>query len=283
MNRPSSSIEQRTEVASPRALGARPRSLAARVTAMWAVVSVLVALAIACSGTRETRTAGPYVVAITATTPPVIQSQEGGLYQMQRSVGLPLAERPKDLPSAKPYPGGVWYTPADLRVQVSYVISNLEDKDVNVELLVDGWNEFIYYAPQVSLDAEGQVQADRSCVDRLMIVPAKGRVTGTVSFDDFERMAMALATVENGAPNPHHVMDPSTTFDDVLVKPYLPAVIDGITGFDVSLRTTEPVRVALEATVELVDLAGVLLDEGSTTTSRRPGRAFVPQVRTMGM
>lgn len=233
--------------------------------------------ATSCSATRDTRTDGPFYVAITDKTPAALMGDQGGVYQVKRSIALPLGDRP-EIPQLKPYPGGVWYTPADLRVQMDYVITNLEDKDVTVELLVDGWNEFIYYSPQVQLDDEGMVQADRSCVDRMIIIPAKGRAEGRVSFDDFERMAQALAAIENKAPNPFHVVEPSTSFDDPLIKPYMPDVIDGISGFDLSLRTTEPVRVVVEATTELVDLKGVLVEEGTVSHHRRPGREWKPTV-----
>ncbi|MGZ6087083.1 MAG: hypothetical protein ACXWUE_26640 [Polyangiales bacterium] len=224
-----------------------------------------------CGGTRDSRTNGPFYVAITDKTPAALMGDQGGVYQVRRSIPIPLGEKP-DIPGLKPYPGGVWYTPADLRVQMSYVITNMEDKDVTVELLVDGWNEFIWYSPQVKLDDEGQVQADRSCVDRHIIIPAKSRAEGRVSFDDFERMAQALAAIENKAPNPFHVVEPSTSFDDPLIKPYMPEVIDGITGFDLSLRATEPVRVVVEATLELVDLKGVLVEEGTDSKNRRSSK-----------
>jgi hypothetical protein len=58
----------------------------------------------------------------------------------------------------------------------------------------------------------------------------------------------------------------------------MPDVIDGISGFDLSLRATEPVRVVVEATTELVDLKGVLVEEGTVSKHGRPGKEWIPTV-----
>src|SRR5262245_50882546 len=97
----------------------------------WLLVGAL-ALGVAttsCDSTRDTRTAGPFYVDITDKTPAALMGDEGGVYQVRTSIPIPLAGKP-DIPRLAPYPGGVWYTPADLRVQMSYVITNLEDKEV---------------------------------------------------------------------------------------------------------------------------------------------------------
>jgi hypothetical protein len=260
------------EGASPRTKGAIPRRL-------MLIGAAMVALATACSPEpRDTRTFGPYIVAIKADTPAVLATDEAQVFQVRRSVPLPLKERPPGIPRTPPYPGGVWYTPDQVRVQLSYVITNLEDKAISVELLVDGWNDFVAYTPQIRI-VDDEVVKDRSCVQRAMILPPKSRTEGRVSFDDFERMAIALAAIVNKAPNPGHVLDPQTDLDtSPLAKPFIPAIISGITGFDLSLRSSEAARLAVEATVEIIDLAEVVMEEGNEGSSpnRRP-RSLIPE------
>ncbi len=43
------------------------------------------------------------------------------------------------------------------------------------------------------------------------------------------------------------------SYNDVLVKQYIPPVIAGLTGFDLGLRTYEPANVAIEIVIEIVD------------------------------
>ncbi len=266
------------EGGTPRSKGAIPRR------AMLLGALAVAAVAACAGGAKDARTFGPYVVAIKADTPAAFASDEAQVFQVRRSIPLPLKERPPSLPATPPYPGGVWFTPEQLRVQLSYVITNLEDKPVQVELLVDGWNEFRAYTPQLQV-VDDELVADRSCVQRLLILPPKSRTEGRVSFDDFERMAIALAAMMNKAPNPFHLLDPSVDLDQSpLAKPFVPKVISGITGFDLSLRSTQAARIAVEATVELVDLAEVVMEEGNEGSSpnRRP-RALIPEIAAPAM
>jgi hypothetical protein len=118
-------------------------------------------------------------------------------------------------------------------------------------------------------------------VDRRLLLPAKGRVTGTISFDDFERVAIELGIIMNGAPNPFHVVEPHTElFSDVQTKPYIPTLIAGLTGFDLSVRSNGPAKLALEATLEVDDRAGLLVAEGEASKARPPGKRYNPVVAT---
>lgn len=260
-----------TEGGSPRVVGGLPRR-----AFLHGALGVVSAYAVGCnSDPRDPRTLGPYVVALKTDTPASVTGPEASLFQVKRSVALPLLERPQNLPATPPYPRGVWYTPEELRVQASYVVTNLEARDVSIELLVDGWNEFIWYSPQVRIVDE-EVVPDRSCVQRPMILPPKSRAEGRVSFDDFERMAIALAGITNKAENPGHLLDPSTNLaESPLATKYIPSVISGITGFDVSLRATAAARVAVEVVVEVIDLDGILMEEGNEGASpNRRARDF---------
>jgi hypothetical protein len=270
----------------PIAEGKSPRTAwlrrAARTLAS-AVVGIAALVSSGCSQTNETRTIGPYTLAITdTTTPSVPPSGNGdGIYQVQTTVVVPLIERPKDLTGdrVKPYPRVIWYPSSALQMQLSYVVSNLGDANTTIEILVDGFNEFVRYEPLAHIDDEGNASTDLSMVNRRVIVPARGRVSGTVSYDDFERMATALAIIMNGAPNPFHVVEEHTNlFTDPLTKPYLPTQIDGLTGFNVSVRSLGPNKIGLEATVELIDHEGLLVGEGSPSSARPPNTVIHPAV-----
>jgi hypothetical protein len=250
---------------------------------------VAAAAPIACASAPESRTWGPYVVAMTNATPAVLSGNDVSVFQLGRPIAIPIKPRPEGLASTRSYRHPVWITPDQLRIQLSYVISSLEDHDVSIELLVDGWNGSYYYQPQMRLVEEG-FQADRSCVDRLVVVPAKGRLEGRVSFDDFERMAVALAAIgntESKPPNPFHLLDPTTKlYESPLSKQYIPAVIESILGFDLSLRSTAAVRVAVEATVEARERDEVLMAETEEANSPNRQRnsygrtALIPVIAT---
>jgi len=259
----------RDEGRTPRAKGGVPRrTILQGALGLVSTLTMGTMGAIGCDPEpRDGRTLGPYLVALKADTPAVLTGPEASVFQVKRAIPLPIHDPPPDVPRTPPYPGGVWYTPDRLRVQLSYVVSNLEDRDLAIELLVDGWNEFIYYLPQVRI-VDDEIVPDRSCAQRPMIIPAKGRVDGRVSFDDFERMAIALAGIVNNAPNPGHLLDPTTDlYESPLSAPHIPPIISGITGFDLSIRSAAAVRVVVEAMVEVIDLQGILMDEGDEGSS----------------
>lgn len=270
------------EGSSPHTQGAIPRR-----TVLQGALGVLGTLAVGQFGCstdpRDPRTYGPHVVAMKSDTPAAFAGEEVSVFQVKRSIPLPIGDTPPGRPRIEPYPGPVWITPEKFRVQCSCVVTNLEDRELDLELLVDGWNEFIFYSPQVRVVDE-DVVPDRSCVQRSILLPAKARVENRISYDDFERMAIALAAAPR-APNSGHLMDPTTNLNEsVLAKPYVPHVISGITGFDLSIRIRgdAPARVAVEATVEVIDLAGFLMnegDEGNSPNRRardRGRREFLP-------
>lgn len=256
---------------------------ALRHVALVAATAGSIFIATACGNTADQRTdSRVFTLAMTDKTPPALSAGNGGgVYEMQVPVAIPLIERPAQLPGTqvKPYPRVVWYTPSDLRVQVSYVLTNAGDQDLDVEILLDGWNEFIRYTPMVSVDEEGNVNADLSTLDRRVYIHGHERLTGTFSFDDMERVAYDLATIMNGAPNPFHVVESHTKLlDDLSTKPYVPSVIDGITGFDLSVRTMQPANLELEATLEMIDQGGFLVPDGTPSKAGPPSTRYRPVV-----
>ena len=234
--------------------------------------------------TEDTRTLGPHQVAITSEDEPIYDDGELTLYEAKTAIALPILEpsqAQRDLlwqNVAEPYPHNPYVDLDDVKVQLTWTISNLDPETHNVELLVDPWNEFGRYWPGLSLvDAEdGEFLPNLSGFDDLIEVPgtssgSASRVSGTVTFQDTREMAVNLATVMFLIENPpenvdgfedadpivslanhaFHVLNRSE--DDPLVAQYKPTVIAGLTGLDAGLRTYEQANVALEVVIEVID------------------------------
>jgi len=281
-----------SEGIAPQVEGASPRGLGRFARILTGLAAIGVVLASGCSSNQDERTIGVYTLAITDKTAPAVPAvgDEPPLYQVTTQVRFPLRPRPDRAllgDVVKPYTQPIWFTSGQLQAQFTYVIKNLGNTDVTVELLVDGWNEFIRYSPTVAIvvvNGEQELQADRSVVDRLMIIPAYSTVEGRISYDDFERMATALAilTPEPHHPNPFHVVEPHTKLaTDPTTMTWIPPVIDGITGFDLSLRARGAVKIVLEGSLELVDHTENgehLVPEGEPVVGRSPPPRYVPVV-----
>lgn len=63
-----------------------------------------------------------------------------------------------------------FYTSADVHVEARFVLSNLGNTAVIVELLVDPWNEFVRYRPNITV-GEDEVAIDFSGYDKFFAGP----------------------------------------------------------------------------------------------------------------
>ena len=68
---------------------------------------------------------------------------------------------------------------------------------------------------------------------------------------------------------------PNRSGSSPLVDPYQPAVIPGVTGFDIGLRTTEPANIAIEVVVEVVDRNGERLRVESNDELLAPSEEII--------
>ena len=245
----------------------------------WSVFALLGALAAAsgtvgCGAESDKQTYDPVALGMTSDDPPLYDDGETTLYQVKRPVSLPIIPpSDEDLmvlsPVVPPYSRTPWITTKDVKVQVTWTISNLDKQAHNVEILLDPWNEFARYVPGVSVGDEETVP-DLSGIDLLMRVEGMSRKKGTFTFEDMDEVAIDLATVEtiiagsmgmpmdegiNGLVN-HTFEIHNRSSDDRLVKAYIPGTIAGLVGFDIGLRTFESSNVAIEIIVEVTDHAG---------------------------
>lgn len=278
----------------------RTRGVGAGASAAWAAGLVLLsALGLAgCGNEEETRTLNPMQVGMTPDIAPVFDDGETQMYEVKLPYRLPVrrstqAERQSGRQNrVDPYDQYPSVTTADYEVQVTWVISNLDDETHNVEVLLDPWNEFGRYWPGVQVvDAEdGEVAPNLSGIDFYRELKPRSageasRLRGTFTFDDMTEVATDLATVMNiilqvppPPPDEESAMGPATFANHAfhvgnrsgntpLTAKYVPSVIAGLTGFDVGFRTFEPANIALEFVVEIKEKdrdRDKVLDEGES-------------------
>ncbi len=261
---------------------------------------VLGATAVACAGESNTEVLPPVVLAMLETTPPAYDDGEQQIFQVGKEVPLPF-RRPEDgeRPSGElqPYPRRPFHFAKDSRITVRYTLSNLEDRERVVELLLDPWNEFVRYAPGLGTAGEDEVLPNLSGIDRWVVLPPKGRVEGILTPDDMVELAVDLTTAMTLERRPPDQQGPfggpalynrafnaqnrSSEPDPVLVD-WLPRArtdVAAITGFDLGLRTAAAAKVAVELVVDVEDLSGdrVVMDgDGEGRKLNRPGTVLTP-------
>jgi hypothetical protein len=263
---------------------------------------LLAASAVLCACNDDTQHLDPLSVAMVndGTLTPVYDDNELTIYEAKTSLLLPIkAPAPAQLDALEnpttdtdPFARAPWVQQSDVQIQVTWTLSNLDDDDHDVWLMLDPWNEFGRYEPAIHMDGDRAVR-DLSGIDMLFLVPGvksknKGdtgsRVVGTITFDDMDELALDFATVfkilKDAAPvenadgteddprsrlvnNAFNVRD--RTYNSPLLAPYRPLVVPGLVGFDYGVRTSEPANVAVEIVVELRDREQRVARGGQTT------------------
>jgi hypothetical protein len=253
--------------------------------------------AFGCGDNEVERSLPPVQVAMNPSVAPIYDDGQLRIYEVKSGVQFPIiAPDPMTMAALEdvdvpPYPRAPWVTNEDVRVQLTWTLSNLDAEQHVVEVLIDPWNEFGRYYPGLQVtDADNQeFMPNFSGINHRYVVPGRGagdasRRHGTYTFDDLNEMAIDFATVMNMIANPptlpssqpgefedltvtftNHAFEVrNRSFNDYLVKPYIPAVIAGLTGIDFGLRTTEPATIAIEIAIEVVDQgSGRVRERGS--------------------
>jgi hypothetical protein len=243
-----------------------------------------------CSAQVQDRNLEPEQVGLTPAVPPIFDDGETQLFEVKKGLQFPIAQPDSaaaaalDKQDVEPYGRMPWITNKDVKVQLTWTLSNLDAGGHVVELLIDPWNEFGRYYPGMQLvnAQEQKFEPNSSGIDHLYVLDGAGagassRRHGTFTFDDMNEMAIDFATVQNmkklsplPLPNgaqadPTMMVDPLPTYanhafnlinhsyNDLLIAPYIPAVIAGLTGIDFGFRTTEKATVALDIQIEILD------------------------------
>jgi hypothetical protein len=252
----------------------------------------------ACGEDERTRILDPVQVAMDESVP-ASEMGELSYYEVKKAVAFPIIAPSADALAAleekavEPYGRQPWVTLKDYRVQLSWTLTNLDDVQHEVQVLIDPWNEFGRYYPGFTLvDAEeGEFAANLSGIDTRFILEAtsKGagsRRQGVFTYEDCDELARDFGTVMALIDNPptsfpggemleegesalptyvNHAFDTQNRSDrDPLVRAWIPNVVAALTGIDMGLRTSDDgqcmgeqcfaPRMALEVVVEITDL-----------------------------
>jgi hypothetical protein len=249
------------------------------------LVLAAAAAAVGCSD-DATRQLPPVAVALAETVPPVYDDGELTIYEAKQTLALPiiapgdaamneLAAAPSD-----PFERLPWITNDDVAVQVTWTLSNLDEGEHAVWVMIDPHNEFGRYEPAIVVSGD-EATRDLSGIDMLFLLPGTGpdpaapadaRIVGTFTFDDMDELARDFAAVfkilRDAAPSDDTEDDPRSTlvnyafnvrnrsYNSPLLDAYRPLVVPGLTGFGFGVRTFEPANVALEILVEVRDRRG---------------------------
>lgn len=248
-----------------------------------------------CASQDDHQVIPPVVLGMLETTAPTYDDGQMQIYEVFVPVELPLRrptaeERPQG--NVDPYPRAPFHLATDTRVTARFTISNMENKQHTVELLVDPWNEFVRYQPGVVVGEE-MTTPNFSGIDRFFILPPLGRVEGIITPDDFVELGVDLATAMKLEATPQaedsqfagpalfnrafNIQNRSSEPDPVLER-FIPKVIAGITGFDLGLRSYAPAKVAVEVVLDVEDVQGdrVVPQGDDARRVGRPGRTLSP-------
>lgn len=234
------------------------------------------ALVSACARSDDQAVLDPVVLAMTETTPPMIDDGQTQIFQVQTDVRLPFrrftdAERPKG--ELAPYDRPPFHVATASRTTLRFTLTNLDAKVHTVELLLDPWNEFVRYEPGQAMVRQDEAVPNFSGIQRSYVLPAKSRLEGIITPDDMVELATDLTTAMTLDRNPPDAMGQfggPTLFNrafnvqnrssepDIVLAPYLPrnkAQVAAITGYTLGLRTEEAFKVAVEIVADVQDLS----------------------------
>lgn len=169
---------------------------------------LLAALAAGCSNDSTNQVTSPIELGMTDKMAAYYSDQELTLYQAQLPVQLPV-RKPTDSElsalskpvAGTPYPRAPFLTADDESVEVHYTISNIDNQDHTVWLLIDPWNEFVRWDPGVTVVSDEDTEPNWG-YDLAFVVPAMSRIDGTLTPDDMHEIAIKLASVENLLASP---------------------------------------------------------------------------------
>ncbi|HTA92158.1 MAG TPA: hypothetical protein VK745_21410 [Polyangiaceae bacterium] len=301
-----------------RKIGRYSRLVAGAVRPLTGVLSpTLVSLAVVLGGSLFALGCGsgdtdinlpPAEVGMAPSVAPIFNDGETELFEVKRGFQFPIlapdpaSQAALNKDKVEPYGREPWITADDVKVQLTWTLSNLDNVQHNVEILVDPWNEFGRYYPGMQLaDAQEQkFEPNLSGIDEYFVLDAasagdSSRRHGTFTFDDMHEMAVDFATVQNLIKNPpaalpggfnsmdmgmdnplpiyanHAFNVQNRSYDDPLSAPYIPAVIAGLTGIDFGFRTSDTAPCAGATGNTAPADAGDTADAGDAGTTPAPG------------
>ena len=252
---------------------------------MAVVVAMLTTVA-ACESADSAQVTPPYVTALGQNETPSYSDAELTLYESQVPVPFPIRAPTgadmRGLPATVlPYAHYPYLLDSDETIEVEYTITNLDNQGHSVWLLVDPWNEYVRYRPGVTVVSDDETEPNLSGIEQAFVLGPLERIQGNIVSQDMSTLARKLdtameimaatfppmATYGAGTLLNHDFNVQNTpSSSDPLLGPYVPKVVAGLTGFDLGLQSYEPVNVAIEVTVTVIDTgAGKVMPPGTTT------------------
>src|SRR6187551_2793743 len=119
-----------------------PRASSPQLLSVFVVCALL---AVACGSQEETRNLEPEQVGLTPDVAPIFEDDESQLFEVKRGLQFPiLAPSAAEMDAlnhelVEPYGRKPWITNQDVKVQLTWTISNLDEDEHVVEMLVDPW------------------------------------------------------------------------------------------------------------------------------------------------
>jgi hypothetical protein len=222
-----------------------------------------------------------YQVALTPETVPALETEEGGLYVVETHAEVPIRPPTASELSALqagvsrypglPFPRLPWVEREDFGILVDFSLSNLDDTTHDIDVIINGVNEFFEYVPGVIQQEDEEPLPLHSQWEKRYRLSPKQRIAITVREEDLDEMAVDLATVVNGAPNSDQIVYfENKSYSDPRSKPYIPKVIPGLTGLRLGLRSTAAGNVLLEASVRVRDAGEKLAEDGEPRMQLMP-------------
>lgn len=249
------------------------------------VVAALASLGACTDERRYIGEDGKVEVELRMDTEPAFMDDETAIFIVEERVELPVTQPSQtalgDLSQAAsafedlPFARLPWVERGDLEIQVDFRLANLDDESHQVSVTVNGFNEFDEYEPGIVV-IDMEPVPDYSQWERLYDLDPKEQISGTIREEEFDEVAVDLATVVNGAPNSNQIVffeNKSAT--DTRSQRYIPEAIPGLMGFRLGLRTTGKSRIKLTASVRVRDAGQRLAAPGALPFAVEP-ELFTP-------
>ncbi len=154
---------------------------------------------------------GLYQVALAADTEPALAGEdgEGALYIVEIRVELPVRQPPettlRDLQESGtqiaglPFPRMPFVEREDLPVQVDFTLTNLDDADRQIAVIINGYNEFDEYVPGAQV-VDDELVIDLSQWERIYDLKPRERITRTIREEEFDETAEPTRSPSSWAP-----------------------------------------------------------------------------------
>jgi hypothetical protein len=203
---------------------------------------------------------GLFTFAITEDTPAAIEEEDTAIFLVEQRIELPIAEPSEEAMASLfegsedlPWERNPWVLRHDYEIVVDWVLVNLDDAPHTITITMNGISEFHEYVPLFAIVDE-ELVADYAGWERTYRVEPLERRFGTIREEEFDEIAVDLATVVNGAPNANQIVyfQNQSAHDERSMR-YIPRVIPALTGLRAGLRSTSPGNVVLELTVRVRD------------------------------